>query len=349
MLARLSLLAACLAAAPVEQELRSFFDAGRGAALLERLRPAAPPSVAGKPEAPPRDLVEARAVWGNEAQLAKLRAAAPGDGEGFTFAVIGDAEEGRFPWQRIFTPKGAFDEQLRLIHGGPSRLVIQLGDFVSKGTVENYRKYLAFLGPRMTLPLLTVIGNHDRSRPNGDADKTLYRTVFGEGDLFFDHGGRRFILLDTSDRKLTPAQLSWLEGALASERPCLIFTHVPPGYLRKRIKSVSAEGVEAQEFNMSAWFDEGSAEFERLMSLGKVERVYMGHIHAFGLAEKDGVRYVLTGGGGSPLYPLPPGYPRRKLAHFIEVTARAGALTETVFELGGASYTLPPVGAVKGL
>lgn len=347
MIATLIALAGLVCAAPVEHELRALFDAGRGAAVLERLKPSAPAGVAGVPEAPPPDLVAARGTWGSRAQLAKL-SAGPSK-ETFTFAVIGDMENGRFPWQRIFAPKGACAALLAKIHGGPSEFIVQLGDFVSKGTVDNYREFLAFLAQRVTLPLFAVIGNHDRSRPNGDADKTLYDAVFGEKDYYFDHNGWRLIVLDTSDRRLTPAQLAWLEAAVGGELPSLIFTHIPPGYLRKRIKSYAPEGIEAQAFNMSGYFDEGSVEFGRLMARGKVKRVYMGHIHAFGLAEKDGVRYVLTAGGGSPHYPLPPGYPKRKFAHYVQVTAGPGALTETVFELGGAGYELPPIGAIAGL
>lgn len=345
MIATLIALAGLASAAPVEHELRALFDAGRGAAVLERLKPAAPASVPGVAEAVPPDLVAARGTWGNQAQLSKLRSGGPSK-ETFTFAVIGDMENGRFPWQRIFAPKGACAALLAKIHAGPSEFIVQLGDFVSKGTVDNYREFLAFLAKRVTLPLFAVIGNHDRSKPNGDADKILYDAVFGEKDYYFDHHGWRLIALDTSDRKLTSAQLAWLEAALGSELPSLIFTHIPPGYLRKRIKSYEPKGAGAEALNMSGYFDEGSEEFGRLVAQGRVKRVYMGHIHAFGLAEKDGVRYVLTGGGGSPLYPLPPGYPKRKFAHYVQVTAGPGALTETVFELGGASYGLPPVGAI---
>ena len=77
------------------------------------------------------------------------------------------------------------------------------------------------------------------------------------------------------------------------------------------------------------------------MAKYSVKRVYMGHIHAFGIAEKNGVRYVLTGGGGSPLYPLPPGYPKRKKAHFIWVTAGPQGLSETVYEIDGNRFDLP--------
>lgn len=59
-----------------------------------------------------------------------------------------------------------------------------------------------------------------------------------------------------------------------------------------------------------------------LMSLNKVARVYMGHIHGLGTLERGGVKYVLTGGGGSPLFPGPAG------------------LVETVHAADGSSFLL---------
>jgi hypothetical protein len=67
----------------------------------------------------------------------------------------------------------------------------------------------------------------------------------------------------------------------------------------------------------------------------------LGHIHAFGVARRGPTLFVLSGGGGSPLYPLPPGEPRRKMAHFLEVSVSGGTLTETVHELSGIVYPMP--------
>lgn len=72
----------------------------------------------------------------------------------------------------------------------------------------------------------------------------------------------------------------------------------------------------------------------------RVDRVYMGHIHALGTAVIDGVRYGLTGGGGSPLYPLPPGYPTLREAHSIEVAVSPESIEETVHLLDGSTFPL---------
>lgn len=331
--------AAALAVAARGQGPSPFFDGSVGAeADMARFSiRGVMPLPKGRPAWPPEDLTAAGEVWGNEAQIAKLRAAHPGPKESFLFAVIGDAEPGRFPWQRIFAPGRAFPRQIGRIQGMKADFMVQLGDIVSKGTVRNYRALAEFLAAEVRIPLLTVIGNHDRSVPNGDGDKTLFKTLFRQTDYFLDYNGWRFIVLDTSDRRLAPEQVAWLEAALSPRRPTVVFTHVPPGYLRKRLSSPFSP----ESYNASGYFEEGSAEFRRLVADAGVKRVYMGHIHAFGTAELDGVRYVLTAGGGSPLYPLPPGYPKRKRPHFVGVEVGPWGLRETVYELDGTTFQLP--------
>lgn len=327
------------AGASAAPSLPACFDGSKGscAQAVQALPRAAVPGVLGKPAGPSEDLVRAREVWGNQAQLKRLREANPSAKESFSFAVLGDVEPGRFPWQRLFAPRGAFRKQLKSIQGKSPDLIVQLGDFVSQGTQTNYRAYLKVLEADVRVPYISVIGNHDRSRPNGDADKTLYRTVFGDGDFSFDHGGWRFAALDTADRGLTPEQIAWLEAALDPAVPSLVFTHVPPVYLHPYLRSPDPD----KGTDPAGYFRKGSDEFRRIVSSRGVRRVYMGHIHAFATAELDGVRYVVTAGGGSPLYPLPPGYPTRKKAHFVWVEAGPGTLRETVFELDGTRFELP--------
>ena len=330
----------------------SFFDGdGRAPALPLPPREPAAAAAAKTPEAPTPDLVAARARVGNAAMLARVTPRASGP---FSFSVLGDAEGGRFPWERVFAPgKGAFLEQWRAAQAGAD-FVLQLGDFVSLGTVRNYRAHVAEVDAEARAPLLRTIGNHDRSRPNGDADKGLYDAVFGDRDWYFDHAGWRFVSLDSSDRKVTAAQLAWLASVLAVPGPKIVFTHVPPAYLRalkplKEVGELSPAFIEDDEKGgpvhdfLTNYFADGAPEFESLVEKNGVKAVYMGHIHAFWAADHRGVRYVISGGGGSPLYPLPPGYPKKKFAHYLRVRAENGVLNETVVPWKGAPFPLPPV------
>lgn len=344
---RLALLAAAVLACA-----GSWFD-GAGQAPAVPRPPKAPAAAAEKkPEAPTPDLIAARARVGNQAMLARLAPRAAG--ETFSFGVLGDAERGRFWWERVFSPGAdAFPDQWRSLQASGIDFTLQLGDFVSDGTVENYRAHVRTVENGATRPLLRTIGNHDRSRPNGDADKGLYDATFGARDWYFDHGGWRFVSLDTSDRGvgLTPDQLRWLASALEVPGPKVVFTHVPPDYIKSIAPLKEVGELEEPREDKDGYFRDfftnyfkgGSAEFERLVEANGVKAVYMGHIHAFWAADWKGVRYVISGGGGSPLYPLPPGYPKKKFAHTLRVQAGPSGLVETVVPWKGRPYVLPPV------
>lgn len=362
-------LSACLVLQPerpapaqplADADLAAFFD-GRPSRYdpLRTLRRALVAPSAGEP-APLPDADISRAIaagrWNNAVQASELSRRNPAPKSSFTFAVIGDAEPGRFPWERIFSPgKDAYRLLLRSIHGRSPDCIVQLGDFVSKGTQGNYARYMKFLGREAHLPFFSVIGNHDRSAPNGEANKDLYRAAFGETDFYFDYNGWRFVGLDTADRRLTSDQLEWLDSVLDIPSRKIVFTHVPPAFLKGKFKGSGPSesfprgqgrpGAEPHGYwsdVFTGYFERGSSEFGRIMAGRRVERVYMGHVHAYGVAEHSGVRYVLTGGGGSPLYPLPPGEPQYKTAHYILVEAGPGPLRETVYELEGGSFPIPP-------
>ncbi len=301
-------------------------------------------STLAKPEGPTPDLVAASSRWSNAAQTSRI-APVP-SGETFRISVIGDAEPGRFAWERVFSSgKDAFALQVEKIQEGPSKVIVQLGDFVSRGTVDNYRAHVRFLDERVRVPYLSVVGNHDRSQPNGVGDKGLYRAVFGSGDAYADVGGWRLVLVDTSDRRLRPEQLAWLDATLAGAEKSLVFMHVPPGFLKGKLAVADLENyaLDPDGYHpFQAFFDEGSREFGELAARRRVSRVYVAHIHAFSHARHLGVPYVLTGGGGSPLYPLPPGWPRTKFAHYIDVELGPEGVRETVRKLDGGSFLLQP-------
>ena len=337
-----------------------FFD--RSSSVVLPLPPApkvpAPVEVSKKkpPTAVPPDLAQAKARVGNDAMLARL--APRPQGSPFSFGVIGDVEHGRFWWERIFSPeKAAFVNQWRALQAAGAGLVFPLGGLVSEGEAEGYREPVALGAKEGVKPLLRCPGNHDRSRPNGDADKNLYDAVFGARDYFFDRGGWRFVSLDSSDRKVTGAQLAWLKAALAVPGPKVVFTHVPPDYIKSitPLKEVCAleewsADKDAQDEEkgylrdfFTNYFQDGSSEFEDIVTNGGVKAVYMGHIHAFWAADHRGVRYVISGGGGSPLYPLPPGYPKKRFAHTLNVAVKPSGLVETVVPYKGKAFVLPPV------
>lgn len=263
-------------------------------------------------------------------QLSKLQRTRRGDGESFDFAVIGDAEPGRFWFSRgLFGRPGVFARLLRAADAAGPDFIFQMGDMVSRGTVERFREFVwGLIEARLRAPYLTAIGNHDRHKPHGITHDRVYRAVMGATDYVFDRGGWRFVVVDSSAGRVTKPQLDWLESQLDPDVPTVVFTHMPPAPLGHWTDWGALKGA--------GGFKEGSARFVALMEKYKVKRVYMGHIHALDAHERNGVRYVLTGGGGSPLFPGP----GRKLHHWLSVSVGPEGLVETVHADDGSTFPL---------
>lgn len=264
-------------------------------------------------------------------QLSKLVASPRAAGDSFKFSVIGDAEPGRF-WisRKMFGSPGVFWKLLAKADKSGSDFILQLGDMVSRGTVANFVAFVRGLfSAAPSTPYLTVIGNHDRHKPHGITNDRVYRAVFGSTDYSFMRGGYKFVVVDSSAGRITAPQLEWLRRELSPGVPTVVFTHIPPAPL--------SEWTDWGRLKGAGGFKEGSSEFMELMSANKVARVYMGHIHGLGTLERGGVKYVLTGGGGSPLYPGPV---KKRLHHWLSVEAGPAGLVEAVHAADGSSFLL---------
>ena len=269
--------------------------------------------------------------WRTDEQLTKLQQTKRTASDSFRFAVIGDAEPGRFWISRaLFNKPGVFWRLLGRADRSGSDFIFQMGDMVSRGTVANFWNFIrGMFAYGVKTPYLTAIGNHDRHKPHGITNDAVYRATFGSPDYSFTRGGWKFVVVDSSAGRITPAQLKWLKGELKASQPTVVFTHIPPAQL--------SEWTDWGAMKGAGGFKDGSAEFMALMSANKVARVYMGHIHGLGTLERGGVKYVLTGGGGSPLFPGPV---QKKLHHWLSIEAGPDGIAETVNAEDGSSFPL---------
>lgn len=280
----------------------------------------------------PESLVLMASRFRTERQLRRLSRLPSASGDKVSFAVLGDVEPSRFwIYRKLFNREGVFHDQMHELQAQHLTFTVQLGDMVSKGTRAHYETFLrglrrAWIGR----PYLTVIGNHDRSRPNGPSHSTLYRALFGRPNYLFDHAGVRFVVLDSSAKRVTRTQLKWLKMALAVPGRKIVFTHMPPVQL-------SLWGGVGRVHELGG-FITGSREFADIVSAAKVSRVYMGHVHAFGVQDHGGVRYVLTGGGGSALFPSGN---EDSFHHYLTVEITPSAIRDRVHSLDGKVFAIP--------
>lgn len=191
------------------------------------------------------------------------------------FAVVGDSQ-GR---------NEVLAEIVEAINSSRVDFLICLGDLVAAGTEEEYRAFQETMAA-LHCPYYTVVGNHDL---RGDG-AIYYRSRLAPEEYYFDYGGFRFIFVDSASLGLTGAQLSRLQESLSGAPPGFVFLHVPP--LDPREKD-------------HAFLDPGQAEtFVEIVSApsSRAEAVFSGHIHMFHHRVISGVHYVVSGGGGAPLY-----------------------------------------------
>ncbi len=220
---------------------------------------------------------------------------APRAGEAFSFVVFGDTRSNA----------GAHRNVVERVRREVPDFILATGDMVNEGT--NEKDWQIFFEVERDLlrdnPLYPAIGNHDREpRPARTAEN--YRKYFAVPDdspdperyYAFTYGNSRFLMLDSNlySFALTD-QTAWIERELtmavqdAKIRHIFVVMHHPPF-------STSIHGGHSELREM--W----SPMFEKY----RVEAVFSGHDHTYEHAEHNGVQYLVSGGGGAPLYPKDP-------------------------------------------
>ena len=251
-------------------------------------------SIGGTKDKPPKDekefemllekgLGEYRASFNFDSQIKRL-GGKPKSGDGsFRYVVMGDSRSNGDLWLSVvkhidgLKPRPAF--------------VINTGDIVPHGYITEYREYYVGAVKQTDIPFFVAMGNHDDSS-DGKAREYLY--LFGENSLnyYFDYGKSRFVFVDNSSSVGDEDEtLAWLDDVL-SKTPNgfnkYVATHKPPKIIEK--------------WAYHAWGSDESKVFVELMEKHKVNEVYLGHIHAYSTASRNGVRYTLSGGGGAGLH-----------------------------------------------
>src|SRR5207248_1959547 len=84
---------------------------------------------------------------------------------------------------------------------------------------------------------------------------------------------------------------------------------------------------------------ERARRLEPILAEGRVQLVLNGHDHDYQRHLAKGITYVVTGGGGAPLYTVTPDTPfvkKAKMAHhYCELTVKGGSMSVRVVEPDG--------------
>jgi 3',5'-cyclic AMP phosphodiesterase CpdA len=189
--------------------------------------------------------------------------------------VVGDSRDGPEVYQTI----------LEAVSADGSQFLIHTGDLVNTGSESEFIAFDEMMNG-FGLPFYPVPGNHDALA--GDLTWFLRYSGAPAAHYSFDWGAVHVTLADSHHGVLPQAELQWIRKDLTeSAQPVkVVVVHHPP-YDPDGSSHILAGGNQA---------------FLGLMSEQGVDYVFCGHIHAFAIDERDGTVYVITGGGGAPLY-----------------------------------------------
>jgi 3',5'-cyclic AMP phosphodiesterase CpdA len=196
---------------------------------------------------------------------------------------------------------------------GASEFLLNTGDLVNRGTEAQWQAFQDTMAG-FALPFYPVPGNHDGL--GGALDGYLAYSGAPAAHYSFDRGPVHFTLADSHNGGINAAELAWLrEDLSATGQPVkMVFLHHPP---------FDPDGTD----HIMAY---GNETFMDLMAEKAVDYVFAGHIHAYAREERDGVEYVITGGGGAPLYGKD--HPQ-SFHHFLQVTVQGEEVTVEIVKV----------------
>jgi predicted phosphodiesterase len=195
--------------------------------------------------------------------------------------------------------------------------VLHLGDFIV-GETQNpeilHREWDVFQSAlnQFEMPVYLATGNHDI----WDAQsQQIYEGRFGKTYFSFDYNGSHFIVLCTEltgevDR-ITGNQLAWFRGELErtkKEQKVFVLMHKPLWFTK-------------------SWMEE----IHPLLIKHGVDVVFASHWHHYARMTRDGIRHIVTGGGGAHLHPP---FTKGSFYHYLYVTVTGDAVKIAVIKPG---------------
>ncbi len=204
----------------------------------------------------------------------------------FHFAVIGDNRDGEKVYAQLTKD---------IVERKPYFL-IHLGDMIP---YPHEREWKAFfeISKEINLPFFPVVGNHDVGMTTRGVE--IYRKQFslpgGKTYYAFRAGKILFVILDSEEGKgrIIKEQRSWLEDTLSSSQETFKFVFIhrplfPPKNSLKLGNALDRYPLERDDLH-------------RLFVKTKVKAVFTADDHRYDRIEKDGILYLISGGGGAPL------------------------------------------------
>ncbi len=253
---------------------------------------------------------------------------APDFNQPFSFVALGDTRTNHLIHKDIMT---------KVKKVSPA-FILNSGDLIANGNrKEDWEQFFKIINPFIsTIPYYPSLGNHEH---NSDYYFDYFSLPHNERYYSFNYGNSHFVVLDSNAPFVfEPAQKKWLIKDLESATDAIfkfVMFHHPP---------YSSSEREENTYIRTSW----CPIFEKF----GVDIVFNGHDHFYersfvktkssskeNESHNSGIYYIITGGGGAPLYNLVKNNPlsvkKSKEHHFIEIRIEGKNLIARAINLNG--------------
>lgn len=240
----------------------------------------------------------------------------------FTFIVMGDNRSGDDIYRKVIS----------MAMGRRPDFIVNTGDMiVTPGKKQEWAKFWEMSKP-ITVPYFLTVGNHDAHPKMPRSEKIYKEEVDLPGnELYYSFmaGNSLFIVLDSSlddqEKRIIGEQFKWLEAVLvnSTKKHKFVFLHHP-------LYTDLGKGHHAHDSLDK--YPESRNKLQALLSKYKVDAVFSGHEHYYERRTVDGVLYIITGGGGAPIYDMEE---YGGFNHFVQVTVDGDKVSGEVVDING--------------
>ncbi len=258
--------------------------------------------------------------------------------EPFHFVVLGDTRTRHEVHQRVVN---------RVIDENPL-FVVNSGDLVGNGNhMEDWEHFFRVTDKLIrNVPYFTVLGNHEKDSENYYDFFTL---PGNEHYYFFTVGDALFIILDMEGPHLHAPE--YLKG----EKEDVFWQNVSLSYFEKektwleRTLSLNENAGYIFVFAHGTFYNGKKSRLEESALRRKfwgdiferhgVQAVISGHDHYYLHAENGGTHYIISAGGGAPLYdidaPPPEAVHYKKIEHYMRIDVGQERATMKAIDING--------------
>ncbi|MFQ5646422.1 MAG: metallophosphoesterase family protein [bacterium] len=219
----------------------------------------------------------------------------------FQFVVLGNSKKGIKTFKKILKKT----RKLRPL------FFAHCGDLVANGSGKQFQWSWALVN-QVRFPFFITPGDDDVQNKG----RQIFETWFGPSYYSFNFSDSHFVFVDNSSGNISQQQFQWLINDLSEnqDKKIFVFTHMPPFDPRPNLSNRMYHAPNAR------WFMD-------IMSHYKVRRVYASHLSGYFRQERQGVTYIITGGGGAKLL--------KKLDyhHFLAVTVKGDKIVDRLIKI----------------